>query len=102
MFNAIADKNLDKLLRELSRAGFSASDGSFRNDLTPSANVDIPGSSEYIKVWVPDNDESFSYAVAFDELDEYFDAREVATIPQVLDLLDDIIMDYEDSIGWKA
>jgi len=86
MWSAIANQNLEELLPELNRAGFDASDGSYRNDTTPSADVDIPGSSEYIKVWVPDEDGAYEkssfYVVQFDGLDEYFDERYVKTIDE--------------------
>ena len=61
MFNDIAMRNHEELMRELERQGFDPHDESWWNNAVPSASVKIYG--EEFEIFVPDDDEVREYAI---------------------------------------
>tara|TARA_R100001510_G_C7506614_1_gene108020 strand:- start:54 stop:338 length:285 start_codon:yes stop_codon:yes gene_type:complete len=61
MFNDIAMRNHEEMMRELERQGFDPHDESWHNNAVPSASVKIDG--EEFEIFVPDDDEVREYAI---------------------------------------
>lgn len=81
MHNDIAYQNHDELMDAMQRAGLNPTDETWHNNVVPSASTTIDG--EYYEVFVPDDDEVYTYAI----LDEYDVIEELDTLDEVIQWL---------------
>lgn len=79
MHNEIAYDNHEELMDMMERAGLpKVHDETWGNNVVPSVSTTING--EYYEVFVPDDDEVYTYAIMDEEIDvleEFDDPRDV-------------------------